>query len=326
MGIALHLPKQRGHIIMKFFIIAALVALCAADPLLERYHAKEFSSFMNKFGKTYSTSEESKLRFDIFKANVQKMNAHNARKDVSWKMGINQFSDLTDEEFEARHLGGYKRTPTPQFRPATLKAKEEINTKDLPESVNWCDKGACTPVKDQGSCGSCWAFATTAVIESHMQIATGSLPTLSTQQVTSCTPNPLKCGGTGGCYGSIPQLGYTYIQPFGHITEEDYPYISGNTMQTGDCMYDFTNTAPVVGITGYNSLAPNDQDAVMQHLAEVGPLGVAVYASGWGGYSSGVYSGCAYDSNIALNHAVQLVGYGTDEAEGDYWIVRNSWG
>merc|ERR1711936_870337 len=70
----------------------------------------------------------------------------------------------------------------------------------------------------------------------------------------------------------------------------------------------------------------NDQEAVMTHLAEVGPLAVAVYASGWGGYSGGVYDGCSFDSNIALNHAVQLVGYGTDEALGDYWIVRNSWG
>jgi len=164
------------------------------------------------------------------------------------------------------------------------------------------------------------------MIESYAAIETGTLPELSAQQVTACTPNPLSCGGTGGCYGSIPQLGYTYIQLFGHVSETDYPYTSGTTTETGDCMYDFTNTAPVVGITGYNTLAPNDQDAVMQHLAEVGPLGVAVYASGWGGYSSGVYSGCAYDSNIALNHAVQLVGYGTDEAEGDYWIVRNSWG
>merc|ERR1712154_690352 len=96
--------------------------------------------------------------------------------------------------------------------------------------------------------------------------------------------------------------------------------------ETGDCMYDFMNTAPVVGITGYNTLAPNDQDAVMAHLAEHGPLAVAVYASGWGGYGGGVYTGCSFDHNIALNHAVQLVGYGTDEAEGDYWIVRNSWG
>merc|ERR1711971_1262876 len=176
-----------------------------------------------------------------------------------------------------------------------------------------------------GQCGSCWAFCTTEMIESYAAIETGTLPKLSAQQVTACTPNPLSCGGTGGCYGSIPQLGYTYIQLFGHVSETDYPYTWGSTTETGDCMYDFTNTAPVVGITGYNTIAPNDQDAVMTHLAEVGPLGVAVYASAWGGYSSGVFSGCAYDSNIALNHAVQLVGYGTDAAEGDYWIVRNSW-
>merc|ERR1712184_144329 len=251
------------------------------------------------------------------------MREHNNLPGVSYQMGVNQFSDLTKEEFQSIYLGGYKQTPTP---PTPNPARSTKTIKDLPESVDWRDKGACTPVKDQGQCGSCWAFATTAVIESHVQIATSTLPVLSTQQVTSCTPNPLKCGGTGGCYGSIPQLGYTYIQLFGQISETDYPYTSGTTTETGDCMYDFTNTAPVVGITGYNTLAPNDQDAVMTHLAEVGPLGVAVYASGWGGYSSGVYSGCAYDSNIALNHAVQLVGYGTDEAEGDYWIVRNSWG
>merc|ERR1711981_57846 len=326
MGIALHLPKQRGHIIMKFFIIAALAALAAADPLVERYHAKEFSTFMNKFGKTNATSDESKLRFDIFKANLQKMNAHNSRKDVSWKMGINQFSDLTDEEFEAVHLGGYKQTPTPAFRPATLKSKDEINIKDLPESVNWCDKGACTPVKDQGSCGSCWAFATTAVIESHMQIATGSLPKLSTQQVTSCTPNPLKCGGTGGCYGSIPQLGYTYIQLFGQISEDDYPYVSGSSTQTEDCEYNLDNLTPVAGLSGYNILEPNSVEAVMDFVANQGPLAVAVAASDWGWYSGGVFDGCSYDDNIALNHAVVLVGYGTDEKEGDYWIVRNSWG
>merc|ERR1719179_104186 len=110
------------------------------------------------------------------------------------------------------------------------------------------------------------------------KIATGNLPELSTQQVTACTPNPLSCGGTGGCYGSFPQLGYTYIQLFGHSMESDYPYTSGTTTETGDCMYDFTNTAPAVGITGYNTLAPNDQEAVMTHLAEVGPLAVAVYS------------------------------------------------
>merc|ERR1711862_603384 len=96
--------------------------------------------------------------------------------------------------------------------------------------------------KNQGQCGSCWAFATTAMIESYAGIAmNGSTPILSSQQVTSCTPNPLKCGGTGGCSGSIPQLGYTYIQLFGHVTEDDYPYTSGTTTDTGGCLYDFMN-------------------------------------------------------------------------------------
>jgi len=311
---------------MKFFIIAAFVAVTAAEtfnPLVDRYHAKQFSSFTKKFGKTYATIEETQFRLDVFKANLKKMNAHNARRDVSWKMGINKFSDMTDAEFEATMMGGYKATPTPTF-PATLKSKKEINIKDLPESVNWCDKGACSAVKDQGSCGSCWAFATTATIESHIQISTGSLPILSSQQVTSCTPNPLHCGGTGGCMGSIPQLGFTYVQLFGHISEEDYPYISGDTMDTEECLY--TPDQAVAGLSGYNIVEPNSLEAVMDFVANQGPLAIAAYASPWGRYSSGVFDGCPYDGDIALNHAIVLVGYGTDASEGDYWLVRNSWG
>jgi len=304
--------------IMKLLLVGVccLAALASAN-----YSELEFAQFKEKFGKTYLTRSEHQLRFDIFKTNLKKIEEHN-KSGASWTMGVNQFSDLTDAEFQSMHMGGYKRLPTPanNFSIVTKPAK------DLPAEIDWRTKGVVTDVKNQGQCGSCWAFCTTEMIESYAGIATGSTPVLSSQQVTSCTPNPLSCGGTGGCMGSIPQLGYTYIQLFGHVQEDDYPYTSGSTTQTGDCMYDFMNTAPVVGITGYNTLAPNDQDAVMTHLAEVGPLAVAVYASGWSRYSGGVYDGCDFDSNIALNHAVQLVGYGTDAAEGDYWIVRNSWG
>lgn len=197
--------------------------------------------------------------------------------------------------------------------------------KDLPESVDWRDKGAITPVKNQGQCGSCWAFATTEMIESYAAIASGELPVLSSQQVTSCTPNTMSCGGTGGCMGSIPQLGYTYIQLFGHSTEEDYPYTSGSSSQTGSCDYDIMDTAPMVGITGYDTMS-NNLEWTMNHVATVGPLAVAVDASLWSRYSGGVFDGCDFNANIGLNHAVQLVGYGTDAAEGDYWLVRNSWG
>jgi len=176
-------------------------------------------------------------------------------------------------------------------------------------------------------CGSCWAFATIEAIESMLAINSKQpVEELSAQHITSCTPNPLKCGGNGGCQGSIPQLGFTYTQLFGLVKEEEYPYTSGTFGATGDCKYDATNTSPTATLRGYETLPRNDYESVMNHLANVGPLSIAVDASRWSSYSHGVFSGCDYDRNIEINHAVQLVGYGTDEKEGDYWIVRNSWG
>merc|ERR1711874_79860 len=96
---------------------------------------------------------------------------------------------------------------------------------------------------------------------SYAQIATEELIELSTQQVTSCTPNTLQCGGTGGCKGSVTQLGFNYLQLFGATTEEDWPYVSGTTSQDEDCTYDLDTIPPVVGLTGYNSLTPNDDAA-----------------------------------------------------------------
>merc|ERR1712002_13490 len=306
---------------MRFLLAAVCLGFTLALPE-DQYSTILFAKFKTEHNKVYKTRDEHSYRFKVFTDNLEKINKHN-KAGHSYKLGINEFSDLTEEEFKSQFLGGYK----PLHNPAesSLLFSERKPIKDLPASVDWREKNAVTEVKNQGQCGSCWAFATTEMIESYAAIATGDLTELSAQQVTSCTPNPLKCGGTGGCYGSIPQLGYTYIQLFGHATEEDYPYKSGSSMNTEDCLYDVTDTAPVVGITGYDTMS-NDQEAVMNHLANVGPLAVAVDASYWGGYSSGVFSGCSFSENIGLNHAVQLVGYGTDPAEGDYWIVRNSWG
>ena len=138
-------------------------------------------------------------------------------------LGVSQFSDLTDEEFESLHMGGYKKTPGLTTATRSLAAPTK-RAAQLPESVDWREKGAISPVKDQQACGSCWAFCATAMIESYAQISEGGeVPILSAQQVTACTPNPLSCGGTGGCMGSIPQLAFTYIQLFGHVTEDEWP-------------------------------------------------------------------------------------------------------
>jgi len=290
---------------------------------------REFSNFKTKFNKNYSSRAEELIRLSIFEKNVYNMIQHNTKSGSTYKQGINAFSDLTDEEFKSQYLGGYKPMPTPTIASASpVYLSKTRDVKELPASVDWRKNGTTTDVKGpQGICGSCWAFTTTEMIESYVQINTGTLPVLSTQQVTSCTPNPLHCGGRGGCFGSVCQLGFNYVQLFGIVSEEDYPYTSGTANETtGECQYNLTAMTPVATITGYNTLPTNDQDAVLNHLANVGPLAISVAASGWGRYTHGVFDGCSYDENITINHAVQLVGYGTDEAEGDYWLARNSWG
>jgi len=306
---------------MKVLLCTFLFGLSLAGD----FYGRQFNEFKRRFNKNYKTLEEEKERFNIFNENMRKVLEHNKEKS-SFTRGINFFSDLTEEEFKSTYLG-LKRFPT-----STSSANSSISSeaiKDLPNEVNWVEKGAVTDVKNQGQCGSCWAFALTAQVESYAQIATGDLIELSTQQVTSCTPNTLQCGGTGGCKGSVTQLGFNYLQLFGSITEADWPYVSGTTSNGEDCTYDLDTLTPVVGLTGYNSLTPNDEAAVMQHIAEVGPLSIAVDASTWHSYSGGVFDGCSFDENISINHGVQLVGYGSEFSPlgvYDYWLVRNSWG
>merc|ERR1711997_1145563 len=306
---------------MKVLLFSFFLGLALAFPE-DEYARVQFAKFKMEHQKVYKTRAEHESRFQVFAENLKKIAAHN-NAGHSYTLGINQFSDLTQEEFKGQYLGGYKALSNPSTSESKAFVKKAI--KDPPESVDWRDMGAVTDVKNQGQCGSCWAFATTEIIESYAAIATGNLPPLSAQQVTSCTPNPLSCGGTGGCMGSIPQLGYSYIQLFGHASDDDYSYVSGNTMDTEDCLYDVTGTPAVVGITGYDTFS-NDMEGTMAHLANVGPLAVAVDASNWSFYFGGVFDECKYSENIALNHAVQMVGYGTDSVSGDYWIVRNSWG
>jgi len=298
--------------------------LTGASLTTDARHLKvAFEKFEHDFGKKYVNQAERIRRFAIFAENIKKIERHNAQGH-SWTMGVNHFADLTDEEFKANYLNGYTNLLQPGG--ASAKARtHDIDVKQLPESVDWREQGAVTEVKDQGSCGSCWAFAALHQIESYVKLNGGDLKDLSAQQITSCTPNPLKCGGTGGCFGSIPQLAYSYIQLFGLATEADYSYTSGLYGDTGDCDFDPAVTKPYATLRGFESLPKNDQEAVMEHLATKGPLAVAVAANDWSRYALGVFDGCNYDRNVELNHAVQLVGYGTDPVEGDYWLLRNSW-
>ena len=207
---------------MKTVILLSLVALSLGkETLLHR-----FTEFKQKYEKHYSGLDEELKRFNIFKSNVESIELHNSRGS-SYSRGINKFTDLTEEEFKSTFLG-LKQLPSSSV-PRAAPRSSNTSIKDLPSSVNWVEAGAVTGVKDQGQCGSCWAFSLTSQVESYNFISTGDLVELSTQQVTSCTPNTLSCGGTGGCRGSVTQLGFNYLQLFGSVAEADWPYVSGTT-------------------------------------------------------------------------------------------------
>jgi len=219
-----------------------------------------------------------------------------------------------------KSLGQYwaSRRKAPPLRATTHKP--------LPVAVDWRSKGVVSDVKDQGQCGSCWAFGTTATVESHVALATGMLPVLSPQQLVSCAPNPLECGGNGGCAGSIPEVAYGYVQLYGMTTEWRFPYTSYSGTSASTCQWNATAAPSVVQITGYQKLPPNDYAAVMEAVATIGPLAINVQADGWSDYENGIFNGCADLNNVNIDHVVQLVGYGTDPKKGgDYWLVRNSW-
>merc|ERR1719361_1403573 len=142
--------------------------------------------------KAYPHREEEEVRKSVFRSNLKKIVAHNEREEQgleTWRMAITQFADLTEEEFTQQMLGGYVRTP----QSLGGHAKREVAS-DLPASVDWREKGVVTDAKNQGSCGSCWAFATVENIESYAAINNVTLTKLSTQEVTTCTPNPMHCG------------------------------------------------------------------------------------------------------------------------------------
>jgi len=290
-----------------------------------RSDIEEFFQFEKDFGKLYSSQRERWERFGVFSANLRRIQSHNDQPDVTYTLGITKFADMSDEEFKLVHLQGYSGSP----RMNLLKVKptsNDVETTDLPTEVDWRKRGVVTPVKDQGRCGSCWAFGTVEQVESYYALANnGSQTVLAPQQLVSCMDNPNQCGGTGGCSGATAELGMGYISQYGLVKESDLPYESGTSGDDETCPSDLTH--PEVKVQDFGLVPSNDVEAVKKHLATVGPLAVNVDASSFALYTGGVFHGCDYSKDIDINHVVQLVGYGTDDSGlGDYWLIRNSWG
>ena len=267
-----------------------------------------FTLFLERFEKKYESLKEFEERFAIFKENVKNIIEHNSDKSQNFTMGINQFTDLTSSEFKEKYISGYssleKSVCGKFFNTETITS--------LPKSIDWNVKGAVTPVKDQGQCGSCWAFSTTGAIEGAWAIKSGKLTSLSEQQLVDCS----KKYGNLGCKGGLMDNAFTYVIDNGICAEDSYLY----TASSGSC----NSYEVIVTISDCKDVTPNDQVALVAAVAK-GPVSIAIEADTriFQSYSSGVITSSSCGTN--LDHGVLIAGYGVENGI-EYWLVKNSWG
>ncbi len=280
-----------------------------------------FDKYINHFSINIKP-EEYEFRKNLYLQEQSRVIKHNNLKQ-SWKETLNPISILTNSE-KKQYFGYSKSISKTYYNKYQSNIKfNDYDLSSIPKNVDWRTKGVVTAVKSQGGCGSCWAFASTAVIESHVAINSSKLYDLSPQQIATCTPNPSECGGKGNCQGATSELAFEYVSnSIGLFDEFQLPY----TEYYGtEARCQLPNTTPKAKISGYVKLEENNYEQLLYSVATLGPIAVSVDASTWHSYSSGIFNGCDQE-NPDINHAVVLVGYGTDQLTGlDYWLVRNSW-
>lgn len=235
---------------------------------------------------------------------------------------VGVYATLAIAEASTKYAKGFVRQPTNGVRKVAVITDEMRQA--APDALDWSAQGATTPVKDQGNCGSCWAYSATEGIEAGLFMATGQNIKLSQQQVVSCDKSD------GGCNGGDLPTAFEYVQKNGGIdTESDYADTSSSTGKTGKCQ---KKKPSVVQITDYEYAVPpcesgnckNQKESdMMAALNTFGPLSVCVNAD-WDSYSSGIYTKKCSGGYYDLDHCVQLVGYDTTGSQ-SYWKVRNSW-
>ncbi|XVE51450.1 hypothetical protein DITRI_Ditri02bG0041500 [Diplodiscus trichospermus] len=294
-------------------IVSGALASAMSRILDETIVAEKYKQWMVQHGRTYAMKEEENMRFQIFKNNLDFIENFNKMGNKTYKLSINEFADLTNEEFLA-YYSGYKMFPS-TVSSETKQFKYE-NLTNIPDSMDWREKEAVTQIKDQGSCGSCWAFSTVAAVEGVAKIKTGQLFSLSEQQLVDC----VRTKETRGCDGGWMDEAFKYIvKNQGLATETEYPY----EKKDGTCRHRKA-AIRAVQISGYEDVPHNNEEALLK-AASLQPVSVALDGAGseFKFYSGGVFTG---PCRTSLNHAVTIVGYGTSEDGSKYWLIKNSWG
>uniref|UniRef100_A0A0A9Z0G8 Cathepsin L2 n=2 Tax=Lygus hesperus TaxID=30085 RepID=A0A0A9Z0G8_LYGHE len=287
--------------------LASLLGCCLAASVPD----SKWDSFKAKYGKTYDDPKVDSERRNNYGKTLEMIKAHNAlygQGRVSYYLAENHLADLSSSE----------RMKLRGFRKSESQSGGRIHQHTglgRPDSVDWRNKSVVTSVKNQGQCGSCWAFSATAAVESQYAIKTGQLVDLSEQQVVDCDRNGHACK-----YGdNLDALGY--IEEEGQELLSSYPYIA----EPETCQYAADKVK--VKIASFQRIPPGDEDALQDALANVGPVSIAIDAhhDSFNFYNGGIYDPPVCSTTV-LDHAILAVGYGADDQGNQYYIVKNSWG
>ena len=273
---------------------------------------KQFTNFQERFSKRYENMQEMETRFQIFRTNLRNIILHNLDHTQNFTMGINQFTDLTPQEFKDQYVGGLK-AEVGSYGCKTFSS----SASGAPSSIDWRNKGAVTSVKDQGQCGSCWTFSSTGAVEGAWAISTGKLIDLSEQELVDCATGVAY--GSHGCSGGQMEGAFKFIIENGQCSDASYPYTSGVSKTGGSCQ----KCSAVAHISSCSDVKPNDQISLKAAVAKQ-PVAVAIEADTryFQSYSGGILTSSSCGTN--LDHGVLVVGYGTENGQ-DYWLVKNSW-
>lgn len=299
-------------------MLTLVVSLCcslALSELLVKDNA--WQAWKQFHSKKYESDDEESLRYTIWNENLKAIERHNSDEHSTFKLAMNHLGDMTSKEVHLIFNGynrQYKDTKSQESASAFLPPNNVV----LPKDVDWRTKGYVTPVKNQGQCGSCWAFSTTGSLEGQHFKKTGKLVSLSEQNLVDCS----KKFGNHGCEGGLMDNAFKYIKANGGIdTEKSYPYLARDEK----CHFNESSVGAVD--TGFVDVTSDDENALKVAVGTVGPISVAIDAghTSFQFYKDGVYvePQC---SSTALDHGVLAVGYGTTDDGQDYWLVKNSWG
>jgi xylem cysteine proteinase len=290
-------------------IIAGLMYLNQPGSTSDVADRQAFNDFKLKFNKSYGSLNEDYFRFGIFKKNLQFINDHSLKTDASYTLDVNQFADLSFEEFSNRYL----MSSIPKVSADNCGAEMSLTGGRNGDQVDWEADGKVQKVKNQAQCGSCWAFSTVGSLESAYAINNGTLPNLSEQELVDCS----KDYGNMGCNGGLMNLGFEYIINHGIHSEDEYSYRGvDQSCKTASLQAPAYKASDCV-------MVPANTDGLTEGLRH-NPVSVAFYVNlGFQFYSGGVFD--PWMCGGQPNHGVLAVGFNLSASK-PYYKVKNSWG